>query len=69
MDIKTKIKMAEVYAGITESDVARKLEKSPQSFGQRLKTGKFTISELETIADALGAKFECSFTFPDGHSI
>ncbi|MDO4549436.1 MAG: XRE family transcriptional regulator [Clostridia bacterium] len=69
MDIPTKIKLSEAYAKISEAELARRLGKTSQSFGQRLKTGKFTSSELETIADALGAKFECNFVFPDGTKI
>ena len=43
MDIPTKIKMAEAYAKMSESDLARRLGKTPQSFGQRMKTGKFSF--------------------------
>lgn len=69
MDISKKIKMAETYSGTKEAELARRLGKSPQAFGQRVKTGKFTSSELETIAAAMGAKFVCYFEFPDGEKI
>ena len=64
-----KIKMAETYAGMSEAEVARKLGKTSQAFGQRIKTGKFTSSELEQIAEAMGAKFVCYFEFPDGEKV
>ena len=69
MDIPTKIKMAEAYAKMSESDLARSLGKTPQSFGQRMKTGKFSSSDLEDIAAALGATVKVYFVFPDGTEI
>ena len=69
MDMTKKIRMAEKYAGISESELARKLKKTPQAFGQRVKTGKFSSPELEEIAEAMGAKFVCFFEFPNGDKI
>lgn len=69
MDFQKKIKMAEVCAGISEAELARRLGTSSQALGQRLKTGKFTLSELESIAQALGATFTCSFHFNDGTTV
>lgn len=69
MDISKKIKLAETYASIRESELSRKLGTSPQAFGQRMKTGKFTSVELEDIASALGAEYVCYFKFPDGTKI
>lgn len=69
MDIPTKIKLAETYAKVSEADLARRLGKSPQAFGQRMKTGKFSSEDLEEIAAALGAQIKVSFVFPDGTEI
>lgn len=70
MDIPMKIKLAETYAKVSEAELARRFgAKSQQAFVQRMRTGKFTSAELEKIADALGAKFEYSFVFPDGTRI
>ncbi len=66
MDISTKIKMAEVYAKVSETELAKRFGTSPQAFNQRMKTGKFSSAELERIAQALGAEFICMFRFPDG---
>jgi len=66
MDIPTKIKLAETYAHVSESELSRRLGTSAQAFSQRMKTGKFSSAELNQIASALGATFACSFTFPDG---
>lgn len=69
MDIPTKIKMAEVYAKISETELSRKLGTSPQAFNQRMKTGKFSSADLDRIAEALGADFVCCFRFPDGTEV
>lgn len=69
MDIPTKIKMAETYAKISEAELARRLGKTSQALGQRIKTGKFTSAELDELAAALGAEFHCCFRFPDGTEI
>lgn len=69
MDIPTKIKLAEAYAKVSEAELARRIGTSSQAFGQRMKTGKFTSSDLDKIAEALGAEFVCCFKFPDGTEI
>ena len=69
MDMTKKIRLAETYAGVKEAELARRLGKTSQALGQRIKTGKFSIEELETIAKAMGAEFVCYFEFPDGEKI
>lgn len=69
MDIPTKIKLAETYAKMSETELARKLGTSPQALGQRIKTGRFSSADLNKIAAALGAEFVCHFRFPDGTEI
>lgn len=69
MTIVKKIKMAETYIGITESELARRLGTSASALNQRMKTGKFTSEELDSIAEALGARFVCYLEFPDGTRI
>ncbi len=69
MDIPTKIRLAETYAKMSESELARKIGTTPQALGQRIKTGKFSSADLDNIATALGAEFICSFKFPDGTEI
>lgn len=69
MDIAKKIRLACTAAGISESELARRIETSPQNLHQRLKVGKFTGEELERIATAVGAEFVMGFWFPDGTKI
>ena len=69
MTIPQKIKMALAYKGISESELARRIETTPQAFNQRMKTGKFSSEDLERIAEALGAEFFFGFEFEDGTKI
>ena len=59
--------MALAYSGsVTKKDIADRLGVTPSAFGQRLKTGKFTQAELETIASVLEAEYVSYFKFRDG---
>lgn len=64
-----KIKMALAYKGMSESELAKALGKTPQSFNQRMKTDKFTSEELTQIAKIMGASYISEFSFPDGTTI
>ena len=61
--------MALAYKDMSMAELARRLEISPQLLNKRLKTGKFTAEELETIAQALGARYTFGFVFEDGTEI
>lgn len=54
------------YANMTQAELARILGTTPQAFNQRMKHRKFSVKELEHIAEIMGAKYKCYFTFPDG---
>lgn len=69
MTARQIIEMALAYAGITNSELARRLGWSPQLLNKRLNTGKFAVEEWENIGNALGAAAHVTFTFPDGKTI
>lgn len=70
MTIQQKIDMAIAYSGsVTKKDIAERLGVTPSAFGQRIKTGKFTQQELETIASVLDAEYISYFKFRDGKEI
>lgn len=69
MTTRQVVEMAVAYCGITNSELARRLDWSPQLLNKRLNTGKFTVEEWERIGDALGAKAKIAFRFPDGTEI
>lgn len=65
MNITKKIKAIIAYAGISEAELARRLGTSPAAFNNRMKRAKFSIEDLENIANALDCDFKCSFVFKD----
>ena len=69
MEISKQINMACVYAGISQSELARRIGTSPQALNNRLKTGKFTREELDKIAQALGCTLVLAFVFDDGTKV
>ena len=69
MECRQFIKIATATAGITQAELAARLEWSPQLLNNRLKTGKFTLEEWQRIAAALGAALLIGFQFPDGKQV
>ncbi len=69
MSIAQKVNTAAAYKGISQAQIARSIGLSPANFNKRLTTGKFTIEELEKIAEAIGATYKSNFEFPDGFKI
>ena len=66
MSITDKIRMALAYKNMSEADLARALEMSPQALNQKLKRGKMSTEELQEIAAAMGAEYCFAFRFKDG---
>lgn len=69
LSLQEKIRLACSYAGTTRTEMGRKLGMSQVNTSKRIKTGKFTQEELESIASAIGAEYYCGFRFPDGTKI
>jgi lambda repressor-like predicted transcriptional regulator len=67
--IKRKIESACAMAGITVTELGRKMGMSQQSMSNRLKTGKFTQEELERMADVMGCEYHSVFIFPNGNKV
>lgn len=66
MNISEKIMAACSHAGIRQATLAERLGSSRSAFNQRLKHGKFSVADLEQIAEALGAELVCNFVFRTG---
>lgn len=69
MNIEQKVNMALAYKGMSQAELARLIGMSPANFNKRLKVGKFSIDELQKIAEALGGNYIFGFEFPDGTKI
>lgn len=69
MSISEQIKVLCVRSTISMAELARRIGLSPQSFSARMKRESFTISELEVIADAVGASFSRKFVLYNGDEV
>jgi transcriptional regulator with XRE-family HTH domain len=61
LTISENIKVFAGRRGMSLSDLARALGKSPQNFIQQVNRDDFRISDLEKIACVLGVKFQYDF--------
>ena len=66
MYIKDDLKYICMKQNISLSELARRLERSPQSFIQKLNRGHIELDELQQIADVLGLKVKCEFIMKSG---
>jgi Predicted transcriptional regulators len=66
MDMRKKIELACTYSAKSQATLARALGVTPQTFNKRLRTCKFSVEELQKIAETLGATYNYSFDFDDG---
>lgn len=70
MSQEKKIRMAAANKNISLSELSRRIGQTPQNVNSKLKRNTFTESELEQIAEALGAKYvPMKFIFDDGTEI
>lgn len=69
MDISTKIRHLLVDSGISAAELARRIGVTPQALNRKMKTGYFTVADLEQIAQACGRGLVVGFVLPDGQTI
>ena len=69
MRIDDQIKMLCVKSGLSISEIARRLNKSPQAFSQKMKRGSFTLDDLNDISLVTVCKVNCKFVYPNGDAI
>jgi len=69
MTIEEQIRVLCVRCHVSMSEVARRLDQSPQNFNGKLKRQSFTVPELEKIAEVLGCTYERAFVLPNGERV
>lgn len=67
--IKQKVEAACAMAGITVTELGKRVGMSQASISQRLKTGKFSQEELEEMGRVMGAEYKSGFYFQDGNRV
>lgn len=61
MDIKKEIRIMLAENGISQAELARRLNQTPANFNNKMQKANFRISELQEIANALGYEYKASF--------
>ena len=69
MKTSEQIRVLCVRSGISLSELARRINQTPQNFNSKLKRETISCEELNLIADALNAKYEHYFVLPNGEKI
>ncbi|MDC7229727.1 MAG: hypothetical protein PQJ48_05420 [Sphaerochaetaceae bacterium] len=69
MRIDQQLRILALKTDLTLTEIGRRLNKSPQSFSQKIKRGNFSITDLEDIALVTGCSLVCSFVLPNGERI
>lgn len=69
MTTSEKIRVLCVRSGISLSELARRINQTPQNFNAKLKRNTITQDELRQIAEALSATYEQYFVLPNGEKI
>ena len=67
MSLQQKIRMILAYKGISQAELARLLNTSPQNLSQKIKKNVLTTKDLEEIGNAINAEFFYGFEFKDGN--
>ena len=69
MTTSEMIKVLCVRMGISVSELARRIDQSPQNFSAKLKRDSVTRQEIKRIADVMSVDYEQSFILPNGEKI
>lgn len=69
MQLNESIKLFCLKYGISQSELARRLNKSPQALSQKINRGTLSLDDLEEIAIVTGCKLECSLVLRTGEKI
>ena len=64
-----QIRLLCIRAGLSLSDLARATGQSPQNLSNKVRRDRFTVQELQAIAQALGGRLELVWTDKDGNSM
>ena len=69
MTTSEQIRVLCVRSGVSLSELARRIDQSPQNFNAKLKRNTLTQEELNQIAKVLGATFEQYFVLNNGEQV
>ena len=64
-----KIKILLIKKNMTVTDLAKKLNVTPQNLYNKFKRDNFSVKELQDIANVLDVEFEFGFVLEDGTKV
>lgn len=69
MTTSEQIRVLCVRTGVSLSELARRINQTPQNFNAKLKRNTITQDELNQIAKALGVTYEHYFVLSNGEQV
>lgn len=69
MTTSEQIRVLCVRTGISLSELARRIDQTPQNFNAKLKRNTLTQEEIQQIAQVLNARFEQYFLLENGEKV
>ena len=69
MNISEQIRVLCARKNISQAELARLTNQSPQNLSSKMKRESFTINELTQIAEAVSVEFEHKFILENGEKI
>ena len=69
MRIDDQLKMLCLKSNMSLAEMARRLNKTPQAFNQKMKRGNFSVEELANIALVSGCELKCECIYSNGETI
>lgn len=69
MNTSEQIRVLCVRTGVSLSELARRINQTPQNFNAKLKRNTVTQDELNRIANALGVTYEQYFVLSNGEKV
>lgn len=69
MTTSEQIRVLCVRSGISLSELARRIDQTPQNFNAKLKRNTLTQEEIQQIAQVLNARFEHYFLLENGEKV
>lgn len=69
MTTSEQIRVLCVRTGVSLSELARRINQTPQNFNAKLKRNTVTQNELNQIAEVLGVKYEQYFVLANGEQV
>lgn len=69
MTTSEQIRVLCVRSGISLSELARRIDQTPQNFNAKLKRNTLTQEEIQQIAQVLNVRFEQYFLLENGEKV